>query len=913
MFEQFQLGATVRIRVVPTALLVLVLGASAMAMTGIIQDVLRIQPLKASLKKNKALWQTRGQQLEQIKEQLADSQSQNQELNKLLTMRVDVIENSCQPLKTSPNNSEDHPSVFDAQIKLVLTLWNNHQDTAAQRLLRNLKGVVKSSREWTAWLVCSGQIYLDLGHYTGAIEDLKRALKLNDKNPRAWLLLGQAQCAQLGPKAGIDAFAWAADLGAGAEALVHKARRCYRPLGRLNKAEATLRQALTMDPNHPRAWFELGQIKEARGHFEAAESCYSKAVRGQDPYFQASVKLALARLDYLTRPDHKALDLSDSVWLEHSSSLDNLEEVQAFMSYAWHTQQYQTLAKLCEKVRECNDAWMHRPHWFHGRNCGVFKAAVKDRWRRWVSNTSAWEAMAWREFRGPAWSTEYQKEALERDGKNSLASDFSPVSLSKLDDRLLDPMDPDFRDYKRCQELFQEAHEKSSTSLRENVQRRLKRLLFHNPKHRLAWLLKARIDWRAGQLQEARRACDQALNLRPDCQQTLQLALLIFSGVQSLDGLHLKVSFEPAEAKMERVEGIVHSHDESFSPALRALALACRAHAAMAAPSPRARAQRPAFMARAMADINESLAVSIDTEASANWAEQRAFARRLRMAMEQRTQRLLHRQEDRQALRELSETKLAQAERCFQIGQRLEQERKYLEAIEQYSHGLGFQPDHAASLFHRGRCRLKLGQSPESLIDMARALERDPQYDMRFFSGSCLHQAHAALKALDQCLTKLIKDAPEQSHLWFLRGLFALFRVDYEPLTTEQRSRALSDFDQAIKRNPKAKPLLLYRAHMKTLCGLQNSALEDLARVQVHFSKLAKLHFIRAWVWADKARQLTSHKKDWALKEMCEQLALAEVKDKDRYQAGALVHMHPFRFLKSEITVQEYRVKWGAR
>jgi tetratricopeptide (TPR) repeat protein len=72
-------------------------------------------------------------------------------------------------------------------------------------------------------------------------------------------------------------------LGAAAAALVRQAR-AQSAVGDFALAAATLERALRIEPDHPRLWLELGDVRQAQHNFTQAEVMGRKALAAADDH-----------------------------------------------------------------------------------------------------------------------------------------------------------------------------------------------------------------------------------------------------------------------------------------------------------------------------------------------------------------------------------------------------------------------------------------------------------------------------------------------------------------------------------------------------------------------------------------------------------------------------------------------------
>ena len=67
-------------------------------------------------------------------------------------------------------------------------------------------------------------------------------------------------------------------------------------LGRLDEAEASLTQAIVLEPDYAEAHFNLGCVRKDKGDLEAAIASYKQALKIQPDYAEAFYNTSLVNL-----------------------------------------------------------------------------------------------------------------------------------------------------------------------------------------------------------------------------------------------------------------------------------------------------------------------------------------------------------------------------------------------------------------------------------------------------------------------------------------------------------------------------------------------------------------------------------------------------------------------------------------
>jgi tetratricopeptide (TPR) repeat protein len=109
------------------------------------------------------------------------------------------------------------------------------------------------------------------------------------------------------------------------------------------------------------------------------------------------------------------------------------------------------------------------------------------------------------------------------------------------------------------------------------------------------------------------------------------------------------------------------------------------------------------------------------------------------------------------------------------------------------------------ALINRSLAYLGLKQTLEAERDLTRALELDPAYPLIYFIRARVHEQAKASDAARRDLAEGLRRPPPDERTWIARAQAQLVR---DP------KAALADFDQVLRRNPRSRAALQFKAHV---------------------------------------------------------------------------------------------------
>lgn len=125
--------------------------------------------------------------------------------------------------------------------------------------------------EGSDWGVVAGYAWLRSGDYPKAIAVLTRVTQRNPEDIGAWNLLGEAQRLAGQPGRAVQTLERASAIGRTSFVTFFFLGQAYREANRLDRAVIAYREAVRLEPQFARAWFELGAAQARIGERTEAE------------------------------------------------------------------------------------------------------------------------------------------------------------------------------------------------------------------------------------------------------------------------------------------------------------------------------------------------------------------------------------------------------------------------------------------------------------------------------------------------------------------------------------------------------------------------------------------------------------------------------------------------------------------
>jgi Flp pilus assembly protein TadD len=118
----------------------------------------------------------------------------------------------------------------------------------------------------------AGYAWLRSGDYAKAISALSRLTLSNPEDIGAWNLLGESQRLARQPGRAAQTLERASTVGRSSHVTFFLLGEAYRDAGRLDRAIRAYREAVRLEPEFARGWFELGAVSIRIREFEEAKA-----------------------------------------------------------------------------------------------------------------------------------------------------------------------------------------------------------------------------------------------------------------------------------------------------------------------------------------------------------------------------------------------------------------------------------------------------------------------------------------------------------------------------------------------------------------------------------------------------------------------------------------------------------------
>jgi len=148
-------------------------------------------------------------------------------------------------------------------------------------------------------------------------------------------------------------------------------------------------------------------------------------------------------------------------------------------------------------------------------------------------------------------------------------------------------------------------------------------------------------------------------------------------------------------------------------------------------------------------------------------------------------------------------------------------QKKFKEAIDEFSMVLGRFPADADAHYHRGLARLQIGQLEDAIADFTKAIEAQPKLLLAYLQRALCHEKTGNRESAIDDLTQAISMAPQKPEPYFHRGRLLV--------EAGKPKEAIENFTELIKQAPSAKAYRARSAAHKA-AGNAKAASEDEAQ-----------------------------------------------------------------------------------
>jgi tetratricopeptide (TPR) repeat protein len=139
------------------------------------------------------------------------------------------------------------------------------------------------------WGVVAGYGWLRNRDYTKAIAALSRVTRRDPEDVPAWNLLGEAQRQAGQPGRAAQTLEYASTIGRTSYLTFFLLGEAYRDASRLDRAVSAYREAVRLEPQFARGWFELGSAQVRIGERKEAELALGQ-LQNLDPALAGQLK-----------------------------------------------------------------------------------------------------------------------------------------------------------------------------------------------------------------------------------------------------------------------------------------------------------------------------------------------------------------------------------------------------------------------------------------------------------------------------------------------------------------------------------------------------------------------------------------------------------------------------------------------
>jgi len=161
--------------------------------------------------------------------------------------------------------------------------FEQRQRVAELNRNRDWPGLVRFSEEQqrgdpegSDWGVIAGYAWLKSRDYPKATAMLSRVTQRNPEDVGAWNLLGETQRLSGQPGRAAQTLEYASTVGRSSFVTFFLLGEAYRDASRLDRAIASYREAVRLEPEFARGWFELGSAQVRIGQRKDAEATYDQ-------------------------------------------------------------------------------------------------------------------------------------------------------------------------------------------------------------------------------------------------------------------------------------------------------------------------------------------------------------------------------------------------------------------------------------------------------------------------------------------------------------------------------------------------------------------------------------------------------------------------------------------------------------
>jgi tetratricopeptide (TPR) repeat protein len=178
----------------------------------------------------------------------------------------------------------------------------------------------------------------------------------------------------------------------------------------------------------------------------------------------------------------------------------------------------------------------------------------------------------------------------------------------------------------------------------------------------------------------------------------------------------------------------------------------------------------------------------------------------------------------------------------YNIGNELTQQKRYAEALQQYTRAITIKPDYLNAYYQRGNIWYATGNNDEAIEDFTRVLEENPRDANALQNRGSAWDAKGEYERAIADFTSVLDLNPGNADVLYNRGMALFMNGDYD--------RALLDFEHVLKLNPIDVDALSYRGAVFSKKGLYDQALRDFNNALEYDPRSAETYNTVAWFLA---------------------------------------------------------------
>ena len=153
---------------------------------------------------------------------------------------------------------------------------------------------IKNLQKQSLYIGKNAYQLLYFGQYEDSLNLAKLAIKINPKNEKLWLILGEAQIANKQYKNALNSLNKAEQLNSNISEIYFTKGNIYLKTSQQKKAKSALERGIKIEPNNHKAIFQLGNIFLMEKNYLGAIKLFDKSIKIKPDFWQAINNQGLA-------------------------------------------------------------------------------------------------------------------------------------------------------------------------------------------------------------------------------------------------------------------------------------------------------------------------------------------------------------------------------------------------------------------------------------------------------------------------------------------------------------------------------------------------------------------------------------------------------------------------------------------